>query len=245
MNRRRTVVLAAAALVAVAAGALILTAPAVAATVCPRCYGFSALGDGIYVDRGDERYRRIVDRSKQRITAFYGTRVSHPRVLICTTEACYRRIGGGGEKGKAIRNWSVMLSPRGANETIATHELSHVEFHERLGAARREVPHWFDEGLAVLVSEDPRYLRPPSNPDRCRLPYEQAAPVIHTDWRRAVTGGVDRPYRQAACVVSRWTSARGGPAAVPHLITLLRAGADFDTVLALPLREVARPIPCP
>ena len=184
---------------------------------------FSALDGSIYTDPDEER-----------ITRFYGTRMSHPRVLICAAPACYRRLGGGGEKGQAIRNWSLMLSPVGANETIATHELSHVEFHERLGSARGKVPHWFDEGLAVLISDDSRYLKPSSEGDRCRLPYEQASPIVDSDWRAMTAGGVDRPYLHAACVVSRWTSAHGGPAAVLDLIARLRDGADFQTTVAVP-----------
>ncbi|MFG1943168.1 hypothetical protein [Nonomuraea sp. NPDC048826] len=53
-----------------------------------------------------------------------------------------------------------MLSPRGADPVIASHELSHVELHTRLAGA--EVPQWFDEGLAVVVCGDPRYLAPAS-----------------------------------------------------------------------------------
>ncbi|MET9301431.1 hypothetical protein ABZX66_19135 [Micromonospora aurantiaca] len=226
--------LAVVALIGVAVGTVALVAPAVAATACPQCYGLSALDGSIYADRDDERYPQMLKGADERITGFYGTRMSHPRVLICATPACYRRLGGGGEKGQAIRNWSLMLSPAGANETIATHELSHVEFHERLGSARGKVPHWFDEGLAVLISDDSRYLKPSSEGDRCRLPYEQASPIVDSDWRAMTAGGVDRPYLQAACVVSRWTSAHGGPAAVLDLIARLRDGADFQTTVAVP-----------
>jgi signal transduction histidine kinase len=211
------------------AGTVAVTQPAVAATACPRCYGLSALGGGVYSDRDDPEYRRIVDEAGMRIAAFYGGRTTHPRVLICATAACYRRIGGGGEKGKALGTWALMLAPAGANQTIATHELSHLEFHERLGKARGTVPNWFDEGLAVLVSDDSRYLKPSSEADRCRLPYEQAVPIVDADWTTAVTGGTDQPYRQAACVVSRWVSAHGGPAAVLRLIATLRAGGTFAT----------------
>ena len=120
-----------------------------------------------------------------------------------------------------------MLSPAGINPTIATHELSHVDFHQRLGSARGKVPQWFDEGLAVLVSDDARYLRPASELDRCKLPYDAARPVVDGDWRTAAADGVDRPYLQAGCVVSRWVTANGGSQAVLDLIAQLRAGADW------------------
>ncbi len=218
----------------VGVGAFAVALPTVAATACPQCYGLTARGGNVYADSDDERYRRILDEADRRITAFYGARTSEPRVLICTTGECYRRIGGGGEKGRAIRNWSLMLSPAGTNVTIATHELSHVEFHQRLGSAGGKVPDWFDEGLAVLVSEDARYLRPADAEDRCLVPYEQALPIVDADWNTATAGGVDRPYLLAACVVSRWTAEHGGPAAVLDLIAQLRAGADFPAAAITP-----------
>jgi hypothetical protein len=233
-RRRWIVLLAVVALVGTAVGTLVLVAPAVAATVCPRCYGLSDLGDGVYAEREDDGYRRMLDEADHRIAAFYGARTSRPRVLICATARCYARIGGGGEKGQAIRDWALMLSPGGANETIAAHELSHVEFHERLGSARAKVPHWFDEGLAVLVSDDPRYLKPLPEADRCRVPHEQAASVVGADWRTVSPPGGDLGYTLAACVVSGWVSAHGGPAAVLDLITRLRAGEDFTAIVAVP-----------
>jgi hypothetical protein len=230
-RRRWIAALATATLTAAAVGAVALSAPAVAATVCPQCYGLESLGGGAYADRDDDSYPQLLDAAGRRLTAFYGSRASHPRILICSTEKCYHRIGGGGEKGQAVRNWSLLLSPAGANETIATHELSHVEFHERLGPARSKVPHWFDEGLAVLVSDDSRYLKQQPEADRCLLPYDQAASIVTTDWATASTGGSDRPYRQAACVVSRWTGQHGGSAAILQLIADLRAGSDFTALV--------------
>lgn len=97
--------------------------------------------------------------AENRVAAFYQGRNSSPTMLACLTVACYQHIGGGGEKGVGVLNRAVMLSPDGVNTVIAAHEMSHVELHERLGA-RGHVPQWFDEGLAVVVSNDPRYLAP-------------------------------------------------------------------------------------
>lgn len=226
MARRRWILaVVAAALLGLGAGAVVDAVPGLAATACPGCYGLTHLGADVYADTGDPRLRDLVRAADRRIAAFYGERRSHPRVLICTTAECYRRIGGGGEKGRALRDWSLMLSPEGANETIATHELSHGEFHRRLGSARPKVPQWFDEGLAVLVSEDGRYLAP--GPERCKLPYEEALPVTTADWWSPANAGDDRKYLQAACVVSRWVGAQGGSAGVLDLIKRLRDGAAF------------------
>jgi hypothetical protein len=228
MAKRRWIVTAVvAAVLAAGATSLAIASPALAATACPECYGLSSVGAGAYAEQDDLRYRQILGAADQQITMFYGSRLSHPRVLLCATDACYRRIGGGREKGQAIRSWSLLLSPAGLNVIIATHELSHVEFHYRLGAARSQVPPWFDEGLAVVVSNDKRYLGPPGQ-DRCRLPYEQALTITTENWHTASANGDDTPYLKAACVVSRWLSQNGGSPAVLKLIAGLKAGRPFD-----------------
>nr|BFE84501.1 hypothetical protein GCM10020093_071020 [Planobispora longispora] len=141
------------------------------AVTCPGCHGLEEVAPGLYTepDLPPDRRRRaieIVEAAGRRVHDFYGGRESAPRVLVCATDDCYRRIGGGGERGIAILNRAVMLSPRGANEVIAAHELSHVELDSRIGPGR--VPRWFDEGLAVVVSGDPRYLAPETTPGQPR-----------------------------------------------------------------------------
>lgn len=210
-----------------------LAAPTVTAAACPQCYGLTARGGGLYSDRDDPAHRPMLDAADRRIAAFYGSRTVQPRILICTTGDCYRRIGGGGEKGRTIRTWALLLSPNGANETIATHELSHGEFHQRLGSARDRVPQWFDEGLAVLVSDDARYLQAGRGEARCRLPLAEALPVVTTDWSAPTGGAVDHHYLQAGCVVAKWVDDNGGPAAVLDLIDRLRDGAAFETAVTV------------
>lgn len=94
--------------------------------------------------------------------AFYERLDSHPRVLLCETDKCYRPSGGG-SRGIALLDQSLILSPRGADPVIAAHELAPVELHRRTGLAetlQRTVPLWFDERLAVVLSIDLRYLAP-------------------------------------------------------------------------------------
>ncbi|MFI7467140.1 hypothetical protein [Nonomuraea sp. NPDC049646] len=170
----KVVVVALAGLVIAAVGGVALAYPSLAATTCPGCYGLTELSPGVYVEDGltpaqRERVREVADQAARRVTAFYGGRLSSPGLLVCLTEACYRRIGGGQERGVAVLNRSVMLSPRGLDPVIASHEMSHVELHARL-ASSAEVPQWFDEGLAVVVSGDPRYLAPEPAPNHHPAP---------------------------------------------------------------------------
>ncbi|MFC7329174.1 hypothetical protein [Marinactinospora rubrisoli] len=150
-------------------------------------------------------------------------------MLVCATEDCYQRIGGGGSRGIAVLNRAVLLSPRGTTPEIAAHELTHVELAARLGRAG-EVPQWFDEGVAVLVSEDPRYLRPAGTADRCLTETTGPLPETLQEWLTAADAdpGV---YAAAACRVHRWVEANGGHDAVRDLTGRLAAGERFGDIV--------------
>lgn len=95
----------------------------------------------------------------------------------------------------------VRLSPRGFDPVILVHEASHVALHGRLGTIRLlsgAVPAWFDEGLAVIVSGDARYLAPGSTAaERCTAePTEM--PASPWTWAREA-GRRTTLYAETAC----------------------------------------------
>jgi hypothetical protein len=219
-------------LAVVLAGAA-LAYPTAAATLCPRCYGLVPLQEDLYVERGLSEAQRTtviaaVADGTRLVEQFYGSRISSPDILVCLSADCYDRIGGGGERGRAVLDRAVLLSPRGVDAVIVAHELSHIEFHRRLGPAREGVPQWFDEGLAVLVSDDPRHLLPDNATDRCRLAPRETLPETLAQWQNAAREG-ERLYSMAACQVSRWVDSRGGALAVLDLIDRLNDGETFAT----------------
>ncbi|MGX9981777.1 hypothetical protein [Methylobacterium fujisawaense] len=197
------------------------TFPTAAAVGCPSCYGFFHIADGIYVestmpsDRGMAA-KATVEAARARVRTFYGDLQSRPRVLLCVTDTCYRPLGGG-SRGVTLLDHALILSPRGADTAIAAHELAHVELHKRIAlwaTLLRSIPQWFDDGLAVVVSDDPRYLAP--GPNRCRvepggdLPNSRAAWIETTE-----TTGL---YARAACKVSHWLDTHGGSAGLLRLV---------------------------
>ena len=200
--------------------------PSAAATTCPGCYALTRVSDGVYSERGltDAQTRQLdalTSDARRRVEAFYGGRESDPRIVACFTDDCYDRIGGGGEKGIAVLNRAVMLSPRGLDAVIASHEMAHVELHQRLDG---DVPQWFDEGLAVVVSGDPRYLG-----EHCATPYEGPLPETLPAWLDAA-GSDAQVYSRAACRVQRWLDGHGGRAAVLNLIDSLNGGEAFPAL---------------
>ena len=214
----------------------VIAFPAMFAATCPQCFGFKRLERGVYVQRGmapevQANAAQIVKQARERVRGFYGAQRAKATILICATDPCYRRLRGGTSRGMAIYDRVLMLSPLGISETIAAHELSHIEFHRRVGAwkiFRDAVPVWFDEGLAAVVSDDPRYLAPRGTADRCLVHPTQPLPETLREWLQA--GGDDRLYAAAACKVSVWLAANGGPSATVNLAKRMAGGASFDDV---------------
>lgn len=220
--------------IAVVAG-LVVAFPVAAAAACPGCYGLHDAGSGVYVDgaAAPERRRQTVEMiaaARHRVRDFYGDLHSSPRVLVCLSADCYAHIGGGREKGQALRDLALALSPDGASVVIASHELAHTELHQRLGSSRfAQVPRWFHEGLSVLISDDPRYLTAKPAGQRCPIDYAQALAVTRS---AGVPAGAGQDfYRDGGCVVDRWVATHGGSAAVHDLIRRLLAGEAFAAIV--------------
>jgi len=219
-------------MVAVVAISTIL--PAEAAMVCPAYYGFERIEPGVYIERtaaAEEQSdaSHVLAEAQLKFEQFYGHLHSSPRILICISEACYRHLRGGGSTGMAVLTLGLVLSARGMTPVIAAHELSHIELHARLGLLRtwrREVPQWFDEGVAVVVSDDPRYLAPAGSPDRCLVVPQGALPTARTAWTERANS--KQLYAKAACRVSRWMVRNGGAKAVIELADRVSKGASFD-----------------
>ena len=98
------------------------------------------------------------------------------------------------------------------------------------------IPAWFDEGLAVIVSEDPRYLLASTESDRCRVDATGSFPIAPMAWTRAA--GTDHNlYARAACRVLRWMNANGGKAAALILIKKVAEGVPFSEIYHDPVQE--------
>ncbi len=192
--------------------------PAIAAYACPGCYGMTQLSARIYVEQGmsasdHAKIRDIVGCASRRVERFYGSFDRRPILLICATKACDRRTGGRGARAETYGSVFIRVSPRGINETILAHEFSHVEMHARFGPWRilqGALPAWLDEGVAVVVSEDERYLAPGATAAaRCRAEPDGDARVGFFAWG-SVAAKTPSLYAQAACRVMRWMEANGG-----------------------------------
>ncbi|MBC7503219.1 MAG: hypothetical protein H7315_22390 [Herminiimonas sp.] len=130
--------------------------------IAPTTFGLGQLSSNIYVESGADHATRMklqkdVAKAQSEIVATFGSAQSVPIVHACVTEGCYRQFGGYGSIAK-VYGRRILLSPRGLSWQFLAHEWSHTEMSERLTfLAWRRMPQWFDEGLAVAVSQAPEH----------------------------------------------------------------------------------------
>lgn len=128
----------------------------------PESFGLIPIAPHLYVEAGTDeamqgRLRGDMARAEEAIQKAYGSVSARPAVHACVTEKCYAALGGRGEVGKVFGQ-RILLSPRGLNWHFLAHEWSHAEMSTRLTLfAWKRMPQWFDEGLAVAISEAPEH----------------------------------------------------------------------------------------
>ena len=211
--------------------------PTLAGLMCPRCFGFEQLSGRVFVDDAmpqplRAQLTRAMREGAIKVAAFYGELGAAPEVLACTTDSCWRRLGGSGAQGISYASVGIRLAARGIDPVIIAHELSHIELHKRLGLIKfmlGSIPARFDEGLAVIVSDDPRYLLASTENDRCRVEPNGDLPTSKMEWTRAA--GTDHNlYARASCRVLRWMRANGGKAAALLLLQEVADGVPFSEI---------------
>ena len=107
------------------------------AYLCPSCFGLTEIEPHIYLEQTDDvtrtQIRADVLKAQRDIEAFFQPHFSLPTMLICLTEICQNRLGGSQALGLADGTVFILISPKGANRTIITHELAHIAVGRRLG----------------------------------------------------------------------------------------------------------------
>jgi len=223
----------------VALASVVHAYPAVGVAIWPSVYGMEYAGSHIIVDKAmPAQTRADLLRDAEAATAvvrtFYGAFHRQPILVACSTEACARKLKEQDTMGLAIPTPFrpiVSLSPNGLNLTILTHEFAHTELDYRVGLwvrATGTFPVWFDEGVAVLVSEDSRYLNPGTTASqRCLRYSERPLPTSPFDWSSKATKD-EMLYPDAVCRVLQWMEANGGKAGLLNTIDAVANGVAFS-----------------
>ncbi|MDR2209670.1 MAG: hypothetical protein LBE22_12095 [Azoarcus sp.] len=130
--------------------------------LAPESFGLTLVAPDIYLEAGADEtardnLREAMDKAEKTIRVTYGSVNSRPIVHACITEECYEAFGGRGSVAKVYGD-RILLSPRGLNWHFIAHEWSHIEMRSRLTfSACWHLPQWFDEGIAVAISEAPEH----------------------------------------------------------------------------------------
>jgi hypothetical protein len=130
--------------------------------LAPESFGLILIAPNLYVETGTDeatqgRLRSDMDRADAAIRMAFGSVSTRPTVHACITEKCYATFGGRGSVAWVFGQ-RILLSPRGLNWHFLAHEWSHAEMSKRLTVfAWKRMPQWFDEGLAVTISEAPEH----------------------------------------------------------------------------------------
>jgi hypothetical protein len=131
--------------------------------IFPTWFGLERVQPGLYVDRTltpaqREQIIKTVDDARARLDRYYGSRQSSPTLYFCASDERFRALGGTKERGFTFLRYACVFAKAGSTAPIVAHEWSHAELATRVGLWRlRRVPQWFDEGVAVTVSEEPSH----------------------------------------------------------------------------------------
>ena len=195
------------------------------------------------------RFRGHISTAHDRIRRFWGDRRGRAVLIYCPQQADYERYcvrgeGAGCSLGTPWGASYLILGPDGNNADVIAHELCHDELFARLGwwRVKRQIPQWFNEGLALMV--DYRFSNPAmwEQPDSTQthasaidddmMPFARHPMIKLADLEttRDFFGGdynyVMLAYQTAADEVSRWLTTVGR-AGVPALTDSVANDDDF------------------
>lgn len=122
-----------------------------------------------------------------------------------------------------------MVGPKGQTPDVVAHELMHAEIADRVGwwGRLRQLPVWFDEGLAMQVDFRPQYVLPDGA-------VAEAEYVETLSSHRAFFVDNDslltKHYASAKAVVAAWVT-EVGKTSVYSQLERIRVGEPFQAVI--------------
>ncbi|AUD00763.1 hypothetical protein [Spirosoma pollinicola] len=210
---------------------------------------------GIYVNRTatakqETTLRQHTQAAHDRIRRFWGNKQGKASLIYCPTQDDYEQYCAGGEgAGCSVGTpWGrsyLILGPDGNNTDVIAHELCHDELFARLGwwRVKRQIPQWFNEGLALMV--DYRFSSPsvweqpdsseqttPFMGEKTIIPFPQRPMLKLADLEttRDFFGGdythTMLAYQTAVEELARWLAVVGR-AGVPELANAVKIGNEF------------------
>lgn len=154
--------------------------------LAPKAFGLTCGADNICIDDLSRlpEARALTQDALAFVNTNLGKIETPPRVLFCSTQSCFANFGD--TRVAALYLWgfdTLMVNHIGWEDHILRHELIHHWQSENIGVLRSaRLPGWYIEGMAYVLSEDPRPVIP--NAEACGWRAQFAEWIADgNDWR--------------------------------------------------------------
>lgn len=191
----------------------VYTVPNIYRSLAPGMFGLSEISPSIYSDAtdGTAGLIRMVRKSEENSTRFFGKTPTNPIYIICTTSEC-DDLFGRLPFGLTMGFHRVVIASVGVEQSVFNHERIHVDLHALTGLTglyTQTFPAWFDEGLSEYLAGPRRsVIRPTAGDKRAVI-----AANWFWEWDLLVSDGrYNRHYGAARAVVEDIVDAIGRPA---------------------------------
>jgi hypothetical protein len=205
--------------------------------------GMKKVSSHLYVEKSmskenEKKIQNAIPKAKKYVADMYGDVTTQPIIYACQSEVCKNEFGLEG-KFIAVRLLGhIILTNKALNKELISHEWSHEELYERIGGFwnwYREIPLWFDEGLASLtMKEFSRYDETAwKRIIKEKLPYPQKNELVTlSQWNKAchtylTNDEIVVPYAIARNIVSQWHK-QAGQKGLVELLDGIRKGEKFN-----------------
>lgn len=225
--------------------------------LAPEGFGLAPLAPSVFIEAGADEATKDKLRSEVAIAEIairntYASLNSRPIINVCISAECYASLGGpSGTAGAAFYFINrLLLSQQGLSWHFVAHEWSHIELLSRLNfRAWYRMPTWFDEGMAVAISQAPEHSenhwdflgakqipRPTRDEVRSLKSLKQWNAAIHRygedqNNERRIKGEplINPVYAAAGHEIRPWL-ASAGSSGLLAFIARLDDGEDFESI---------------
>ncbi len=100
---------------------------------------------------------QLYDEAVEFVGSTVGKIEERPRVIFCSSESCFKSFGFNRASAQTVGKSGIVISPKGWKYYYLRHEIIHHLQAEKMGVISQwHSPDWYIEGMAYLLSEDPR-----------------------------------------------------------------------------------------
>lgn len=100
---------------------------------------------------------KLYDEAIKFVESNVGKLQDKPRIIFCSSHSCFRSFGFNKASAQTVGKSGIVISPKGWQYYYLRHEIIHHLQAEKMGLISQwRSPDWFTEGMAYLLSEDPR-----------------------------------------------------------------------------------------